>query len=130
MNVTRELAYFGTHNFKSIAAGAITAMVVHPATRKHGVKLAIWTSANVGRPILAGHLTAASNIARAVSPIALAGAAGYGVGALAGIGISKQFFGASGATKAVELYSSPKKFYEDAILGAPKNISTLLRHYL
>lgn len=104
-------------------------MVVHPSTRKHGVKLAIWTATNVGRPILVGHLTAAGNIARAASPFVAAGVAGYALGAVFGVGLSNAFFGESGRVAAIDLYSSPTKFWDKAIMGAGENVDTIISHY-
>lgn len=53
-------------------------------------------------------------------------AAGYAAGAAAGIGISRLAFGEEGMDTAIDLYSSPTTFWNEAILGAPKNVATIL----
>lgn len=57
-------------------------------------------------------------------------AAGYALGAAAGIGISRAAFGESGMNAAIEVYSNPKTFWEDAILGAPENVGTIISSFL
>ena len=73
-----------------------------------------------------GTITLGGAIATGVSAAAL----GYATGALVGTGISQLAFGEEGARTALDLYSSPKKFYEKGILDMPKNISTIVGHYL
>ncbi len=53
-------------------------------------------------------------------------AAGYAAGAAAGIGVSRLAFGEEGMDAAIDLYSSPSTFWNEAILGAPKNVGTIL----
>ncbi len=56
--------------------------------------------------------------------------AGYALGAAAGIGISRSVFGESGMESAIDLYSSPMKFWNEGIFGAPRNISTIVGNLL
>lgn len=56
--------------------------------------------------------------------------AGYVAGAVVGTAISRAAFGEEGADLAIQTYSNPKRFWEDAILGAPDNVGRIISHYL
>ena len=73
-----------------------------------------------------GTTTVGGAVAKATASVA----AGYALGAAAGVGISRAVFGEKGMTAAVDLYSNPVNFWEKAIVDAPENIAKIVSHYL
>jgi hypothetical protein len=54
---------------------------------------------------------------------------GYTLGAVVGTGISQAIWGEKGAKDALDLYTNPKKFINEGLLGAPRNITAIWRHH-
>ena len=107
--------------------------MVHPRTRKQGITLAMWGAKNVGMPLARSTATISANFARAASPhVARASGlalSGYALGTVFGVGLSNHFFGDKGREDAIELYSDPRKFWKEGIVGAPGNIRKIIHHY-
>ncbi|AXH79452.1 MAG: hypothetical protein [Circular genetic element sp.] len=72
-----------------------------------------------------GTVTLGGAIATTTAAVGL----GYAAGAVVGTGISQLAFGEEGARHALDLYSSPKKFWDEGIMGMGENIGTILGHY-
>ncbi len=64
---------------------------------------------------------------RGVAPFASAGAVGYGVGAVVGTAIMAPF---GYAKESIRIYSSPKRFIKEALLGLGSNFQLVAQHYL
>ncbi|AXH79328.1 MAG: hypothetical protein [Circular genetic element sp.] len=80
----------------------------------------------LGTRLVAGGVhTLGSAAATGLSAIAV----GYTSGAVIGTAISQGIWGDEGAKHALDLYTSPTKFWDDAILGYADNISTIWEHY-
>ena len=73
-----------------------------------------------------GTVTLGAAAAQGASAVAL----GYTAGAVIGTGISQLAFGDEGAREALDLYSSPKKFWDEGILDMGDNIGTIIGHYV
>ena len=124
------VAYSAAKNAPSIYWGLTFGAIVHPKSRKTGIKMASFggrvslgllrASASVimNTPLSAGGVTTLRTSAVAASGvIALYGSAvtaGYALGAVVGTGVSHSLFGKSGARDALEFYSgkvSAKEYF-------------------
>lgn len=87
-----------------------------------GPRYAITAFAASERMSVARHMASRAAFVPAASV-----AAGYGLGAIVGTALMAPF---GKAKEAIRLYSNPVGFIEDAILGLPGNVKTILSHYL
>jgi len=87
-------------------------------TRAHiNAVRAIWTTSLVR----GGSVSLGGAVSLGLSAITL----GYTSGAVIGTGISQILWGDEGAKAALDLYTSPTKFWNDGILGMGGNIKTI-----
>ncbi len=126
-----------THTVAATAGAGIAryALTGNPSTLRYAGKMAsfaVRAHANAARGVLGTRLSMAGSrtLGGAIVRGAGAATAGYVIGAAVGTGISRIAFGEKGARDALDLYSSPTKFYDKAILGFGDNVSDILGHYL
>lgn len=107
----------------------------NPASLRLGAQMAsfgIRAHVNSVRGVLNTPLVRGRNLSLGGALARGAGAVtgGYILGSVWGEVASYALFGREGQMKARELYSSPRNFYDKAILGAGENVKTIFRHYL
>lgn len=129
-----ESMYWGAT--AGVAGSGLTRLLItgNPATLNYARQMASFGARahfNAVRGVLGttlvrgGSVTLGGAIATTTAAVGL----GYAAGAVVGTGISQLAFGEQGARDALELYSSPKKFWDDGIMGMGENIGTILGHY-
>ena len=129
-----ESIYWGTT--AGVAGSGVTRLLItgNPATLNYARQMASFGARahfNAVRGVLGTTLVRGGSVTLggAIATTTAAMGLGYTAGAVVGTGISQLAFGEEGAIAALDLYSSPKKFYDKGIMDMPKNIGTIIGHY-